>query len=244
MFRFVLNDKMRRSAEEIAEHSGICFQCDELMDRVAHRDPVTRATRWNQNLSPACWTKRKPRPLVVSHPSIGAFPNLPAPAIAPLALFAVRMPGLVAWAERYPRSLAAQLLRLPSTPRASRMRNGNAGSIALQYLPGFAPLVVAFQIGKPSQPQRIPTITTPGARDTARNHIRSKTLIRYAAPLIMLGFFGLSVSILLLALHLVPVLAGAIAAGMSWVFVLAGRYGLHHRHSITEPETGPNSVTR
>ena len=49
-----LNRDPRWRPEQITEHYGVCHQCDALVDRMAHADPVMRATPWNQNLCPEC----------------------------------------------------------------------------------------------------------------------------------------------------------------------------------------------
>lgn len=56
-----LNRDPSRRPDQITEHSGICYQCDALVDRMAHADPVTRAPPWNQNLCPGCWANPRPR---------------------------------------------------------------------------------------------------------------------------------------------------------------------------------------
>lgn len=56
-----LNRNPSRRPEQITEDSGICDQCDALVDRMAQADPVTRTMPWNQNPCPECWAHRRPK---------------------------------------------------------------------------------------------------------------------------------------------------------------------------------------
>ncbi len=60
-FDALLNRDASRWPEQITDQSGICHQCDALVDRMARADPVTRTTSWNENLCPECWAHRRPR---------------------------------------------------------------------------------------------------------------------------------------------------------------------------------------